>query len=312
MVAVVLAVTGGWLVDSMNASQPETVSANLTTDNLSGWAWSGYDDGNGNKVGVGWISFNCVSDPDCTADYGVRINETNRFPGGIGLMSGYAWSPNIGWISFEPADLTGCPSGTCTAQMNWVPGGTGGTLSGWARALSGISSGSGGWDGWIKLSSTVGEPNYGVQLSGNKFSGYAWGGSTNVGWIDWAPPGGGVTFTPLNPTPPAGSCGSAAGIVSATPPSNNLCPPGQTASSVTSSGTAPAAPNVWTWTCKYNGGTPMQCSAPITQCADGFDNNNNGLIDSNDPACHTDHNKSNQSTYDPSINSERTFNFREF
>ena len=26
-----------------------------------------------------------------------------------GLFSGYAWSPNIGWVSFNKTDLTGCP-----------------------------------------------------------------------------------------------------------------------------------------------------------------------------------------------------------
>lgn len=337
-IAAVLAVVGGWFVGGMNtnmhASQPETASANSTTDNLFGWAWSGYDDGSGNKIGVGWISFNCVNDPGCTKDYGVRVDETNRFPGGIGLMSGYAWSPNIGWISFNQSDLTGCPNGTCVAQMNWTSGGTGGTLSGWARALSGIS-GSGGWDGWISLSGST----YGLTLnSGGTFgtaplSGstdhYAWGGNTNVGWIDWAPPvpGGGVTFTPINPIPPAGSCGSAASGTAIPPASSNpsspsfnspkttvnFCPPAQTPSGVGRSGVAPSAPDTWTWTCNYSGGAASgQCSAPITQCADKFDNNGNGLIDRNDPACHTDHDKLNNGTYDPSINSERTFNFKEF
>lgn len=36
-------------------------------------------------------------------------------------------------------------------------------------------------------------------------------------------------------------------------------------------------------------------------CADGIDNNNNGLIDDKDPICHTDGNPNNPGTYDPNL-----------
>lgn len=354
MLAAVLSVVSSFFMANESGTTQAPITFAGTGDNLSGWAWSGYTDVNGNKVGVGWISFNskdcdadnngyvdagiCEGNNDAstpTSNYGVNIGESNRFPGGYNNISGRAWSSNIGVVSFNPGEWGGCaPDGTCTnPQINWVAGGTGGTLSGWARALSGIS-GSGGWDGWISLSGS----NYSLVLnSGGTFGTaplvsstdhYAWDGSYNdtngngikdpseptatLGWIDWAPPGGGVVFTPLNPTPPAGSCGTAAGVMSATAPSTNLCSAGQTASSVTNSGTAPTVPNTWVWTCKYSGGATTQCSAPITQCADGFDNNGNGVADINDPACHTDKNKLNPGTYDPSIKSERTFNFKEF
>src|SRR4030043_2364322 len=117
---------------------------------VEGWAWS---------ENVGWISFNslnCDADenglsdgnpPDCPAigapitNYGVDVNLTT------GLFSGYAWSENVGWISFEQADLAGCPEAPCEARLDT------GTkeVSGWARVLATDSS----WDGWIKLRSAT-------------------------------------------------------------------------------------------------------------------------------------------------------------
>lgn len=98
-----------------------------------------------------------------------------------GVFSGGAWSSSIGWISFEPADLVGCPSGTCNASLGLIAG----ELSGWARALSYGD----GWDGWIKLRGTVqsdGSP-YGVSIISNPspppasvFEGWAWGGDDTV------------------------------------------------------------------------------------------------------------------------------------
>lgn len=45
-------------------------------------------------------------------------------------FSGYAWSSNIGWITFNKNELADCPSGECVAKM------VGDSLSGWARACS--------------------------------------------------------------------------------------------------------------------------------------------------------------------------------
>src|SRR3989344_3554235 len=84
--------------------------------NLLGFAWSS---------NVGWISFNsenCDADNSGTSDgapagcppsgatipnYGVNVDKTT------GIASGYAWSSNVGWLSFNQSDLTGCPSGAC-------------------------------------------------------------------------------------------------------------------------------------------------------------------------------------------------------
>jgi predicted regulator of Ras-like GTPase activity (Roadblock/LC7/MglB family) len=60
-----------------------------------------------------------------------------RVDNATGLFSGYAWSPNIGWVSFSQPDLSGCPSVPCEAR---VSGGLTGAypkqVTGWAKVLS--------------------------------------------------------------------------------------------------------------------------------------------------------------------------------
>jgi len=143
-------------------------------DNVYGWAWS---------ENIGWISFNC-DNPELlscdTSNYGVNIDSAGNF-------SGYAWAgggenvngslaPTIGWISFNEADLVGCPSGQCEAKLNLQSK----NVSGWARALAY----GGGWDGWIKLR----DLGYGVTLDAtldpSEFKGWAWG-SDVIGWISF-------------------------------------------------------------------------------------------------------------------------------
>lgn len=93
------------------------------SDNLGGWVWSDT---------IGWISLNCLNDGTCgTSAYGVNADT------GTGVLSGYAWSDNVGWVSFNSADLSGCPSGTCSARLS------GNALQGWARALAPVASGGG-------------------------------------------------------------------------------------------------------------------------------------------------------------------------
>jgi len=120
--------------------------------NMGGWAWT---------ENVGWISFSCQNcDQDgndyidsgaCggdnsttwARDYGADMDENT------GIITGYVWSSNIGWISFNSDDLVGCPEGTCQAIMATTTY----EVSGWGKALSASSSESGGWDGWIKFRS---------------------------------------------------------------------------------------------------------------------------------------------------------------
>jgi len=74
------------------------------------------------------------------------------------VFSGYAWSEHIGWISFNESDLTGCPVAPCRAwvDISCLDGQC--PIYGWARALAGGTIEAGGWDGWIRLreSFTVG------------------------------------------------------------------------------------------------------------------------------------------------------------
>ncbi len=101
-------------------------------------------------------------------------------------LTGYAWSSNIGWIKF--GGLSGFPTGG-TNQDAKVD--NNGNLTGWARACAGTAPGdcstmtsrTDGWDGWISLTGT----NYGVDFNSGtgKFTGYAWGNDV-VGWIDFA------------------------------------------------------------------------------------------------------------------------------
>lgn len=143
---------------------------------LTGYAWS---------PNVGWLSMNCTNESCASTNYDVEVGS-----GGTRVLSGYAWSSNIGWITFDAAKLSGCPSGTCNAQMNSANG----LISGWARACSVFVSNCtgalkpddelGGWRGWIKLRGST----YGLLANGTAWTGYAWGGGPVTGTGNWNNP----------------------------------------------------------------------------------------------------------------------------
>jgi len=150
--------------------------------------------------------------PPATHAYKVSANFTT------GILSGYAWSPDLGWISFDRA-VTGappsddvCPGGECLARVDMNAGGVecGGSqydICGWARVISacqddlwngsnctgsGAGNLAGGWDGWIKLRGVWDDGagnsgNYGLVWSENfqEFTGWAWGGE-GAGWISFS------------------------------------------------------------------------------------------------------------------------------
>ena len=167
-------------------------------DNVWGWAWS---------ENIGWISFNNCTDPEGTpdgcsgVDYGVKISKESATQG---CLSGYAWSENIGWIHFNegslPAELEDQTPKDCLAQI--VPNGSKLEIKGWAKAVAGGSTESGGWDGWIKLNGPRTEDNLVPYLSKvdsktNEFRGYAWG-STVLGWVSYnSQEGGGEAYRVL-------------------------------------------------------------------------------------------------------------------
>ena len=164
--------------------------------NMSGYAWSSYDNG-----GVGWISFNS-NNHGGSVDYGVTV-DTNK------NLVGYAWSGNsvdssvngYGWLKFGGLSGIQIRPGIISEDAKFA--GNSNNLTGWARFCAVYQSGCsgnyyhgsgpvnndlstnpylGGWDGWVSLSGT--SPDYGVKLSGDTFSGYAWGGDV-VGWISF-------------------------------------------------------------------------------------------------------------------------------
>lgn len=127
-----------------------------------------------NFSGYAWSdNIGWISFGSCSPVFGVGFDPaTNK-------LSGYAWSDNVGWISFNESDLTSCPSGECNAKY------VSGSLTGWAKAISGSIEN--GWDGWISLNKKSSDLfNYGplLQADGKSIRGYAWG-SDAIGWIDF-------------------------------------------------------------------------------------------------------------------------------
>jgi len=103
-----------------------------------------------------------------------------------GVMSGYAWSKHIGWISFNAADLAGCPSGTCEAKVDTACAGGQCEVSGWARVISAKDDpeGAGGWAGFVSLRGSG--PDYGVYIDPvtKDFHGWAWSDMV-LGWLSF-------------------------------------------------------------------------------------------------------------------------------
>ena len=100
-----------------------------------------------------------------------------------GKISGYAWSENIGWITFNESDLTGCPSAPCRAWVDTTCPSGQCAVNGWAKVLAN----GGGWDGWIKLGGTAQDgspyPLYIAAATGD-FHGWAWSDMV-IGWISF-------------------------------------------------------------------------------------------------------------------------------
>lgn len=159
----------GWI--SMN-------STNCNTDNTDGLNLNDSCDMNNDGV------VNAVDKTYTIANYAVNVPNAN------GPVTGKGWSENIGWISFDVADLALCPDGACTARR------VGNNIEGWARitSIAGVPGNAGGWTGWIKLNGTTTGPpasSYGIKIdppTGN-LSGYALSGNGlggfELGWIDF-------------------------------------------------------------------------------------------------------------------------------
>jgi hypothetical protein len=173
--------------------------------NVTGYLWGGSEDKNiggnydvwppdGNETGAGEIRMSGTIQDGSGNKYGVNIPDS-------GNLSGEAWSENLGYLSFNVADLGGCPNGDCRAWRD------GNTLKGWARFMEFKinAAQAGGWGGWVSLSNSSAPKPYGVTIEGNTFKkcdprsgstlGCAWSGETpgtggniadGLGWIDFS------------------------------------------------------------------------------------------------------------------------------
>ena len=129
----------------------------------------------------------------CTVLSGRGINYGVSIPGS-GAVTGYAWSENLGYIDFAPAGPY--PTVATGDDYAFPARRDGDFLRGWARIVGikaeyeKIPSNSGGWQGWIRLSSNNDptQVQYAVDIAKMDGTGanptYAW--SNELGWIDFS------------------------------------------------------------------------------------------------------------------------------
>ena len=247
-------------------------------ENGRGFLWGGMDTDNtpntGDENGTGWIAVNNLDKngiqipgtlfpPGSTnppSSYGVTIPPTD------GPVTGYAWSENYGWISFNGDDLRGTGSAPSCPETT-APQRVGNKITGWARILSIKTeadkpqpNNAGGWLGCIKLADTA-TPSYGVIIDSGTgtLGGYAW--SDELGWIDFSR----VTIQ----TPIPGVCNLAVAKVYLY--TETAFASGSFCNSPTQPTPLPSFPSVpgtsVSWVCPgSNGGTSTICTALHAAC----------------------------------------------
>ncbi|MDD4737800.1 MAG: hypothetical protein PHF54_00895 [Candidatus Pacebacteria bacterium] len=89
-----------------------------------------------------------------------------------GYITGYAWSDSLGWISFNSVDLAGCPSAPCMARYNIDNM----KIEGWAKQINTSN-------GWIQLSFEGEDYGLSYDYANKDILGWSW--SDNVGWISF-------------------------------------------------------------------------------------------------------------------------------
>ena len=122
-------------------------------------------------------AFTMAHSPIC-GSASVQVNSDNS-------LSGYAWSNEAGWISFNSTDTASCGSAAAYNPST-------GALSGWARAVDGVDS-----DGCISLSGTAKTRRRMVSFCDRPRAGYAWA-SDVFGWISFWGSNYGVTLAPID------------------------------------------------------------------------------------------------------------------
>jgi hypothetical protein len=110
-------------------------------------------------------------------------------------MSGYAWSPVVGWISFSVTDLVDCPSAPCEARVaDGLSGSFPKEVSGWAKVLSTDT-----WlslraplSGWVETGDTwltkpdLPFPRRDSSVASYNGKIYVFGGVTGGGYCTWS------------------------------------------------------------------------------------------------------------------------------
>lgn len=153
------------------------------------------------KGGVGWINFSCKTSPNpnpCSSNWGVKADLSHTVT--QGRMSGYAWSNNYGWLSFQRGDVASCFANSTTIPRQVATIENLGTVNlgdpdntrdvvGWAKFISANTDPSGGWDGCVSFTDVPRPGNQvlyrtSVDLNTGQMSGFAWGGNV-TGWISF-------------------------------------------------------------------------------------------------------------------------------
>jgi len=105
---------------------------------------------------------------------------------GNGKLSGYAWSENIGWISFNESDTGVPPSDDPCSDASCIakatPSGQLGSSDVPIYGWARALAHDGGWDGWIRFDHGKSDEVY-IDPSGD-LHGWAWGGEV-IGWISF-------------------------------------------------------------------------------------------------------------------------------
>ena len=207
-----------------------------------------------------------LSSSDVSALYTAGVAHTSEISQSVpGNFTGYAWSPNVGWISFNASDLDqapACPGGSgAAANANLTTG----SVTGYVRVVSGIGS----WGGCIELSGTNhSSPDLGtISLGGNTylkggvtyqvqtistsptvtkgiFDGFGWESGV-LGWLSFRPFGLGDLYGVNIPVSCSGAGCNRVGMISGT------C----TASSPAAVGTNPVSGPNASLNLAINGGT---------------------------------------------------------
>ena len=133
-----------------------------------------------------------------------------------GDLSGHAWSEHIGWVSFNRSDTGNPPSAPFNGGSGPIAQYNSGTdeLTGWMRVLAY----DGGWDGWIRFESAT------IDASGD-WHGWAWS-DVVVGWLSFNstdPGAGGSAYkvtSVLNNPPTASNLNVVKGDYCSSPPAH--------------------------------------------------------------------------------------------